>query len=664
MISRSRGAIYGSVPPRSGSTTDSSGRKPHLAPLSSRAQRRFNLFGALPTHPLGEAPPQSLFVLLDHGGDAADEISAFARADNRGARNGNSGAEPRGCGFDQRERSICDEWIRRALPRLNWRSHLFLLSRDRPLQPETFERLTAPIVSFLKSQGLATVHLHPVIALAPGHTGQRQSWRRLLAPTEPFQASAYQEQSEMRLLLLPLLVASPEVSTDDIERAADFFVERAARPSFYLAREPEPRLVRKADDEGIRLYVGPPGKASFDQVVEQLLVNHIFDALLLLVEDDEAELLAPCPAHLVVDAALGRVFGCLRRWKRGKDGVCLDTAATGELGLPDPVPPDLCATCIGRSLLSMRPNIDANQRRKEGGRVLFRVGGALSRQGEHALAAELSGHAVELCDRDQDRGSALVQQGLCLLAQGEHERADQALQKANAYPVDPGAVAVYRGRVQLELRDYIEALDRFAEALELGCQQTPREDICFEMALCHINIEEYAEARPWLEQSLKPGQEKAPVSFYRGICELGQGRALEALDHFQEALRIGPADEDLSRVLFYVGNCFKQLERFPEAIEALERAVAADPNELANHNLLGFCYYKTKEHDKAVECFRRAVEIDPRSGIDWANLGSNLRDLGRIDQAVAMYRKALSLDPTLDFARDNLSRLTGNDPSS
>ena len=91
----------------------------------------------------------------------------------------------------------------------------------------------------------------------------------------------------------------------------------------------------------------------------------------------------------------------------------------------------------------------------------------------------------------------------------------------------------------------------------------------------------------------------------------------------------------------------------------LEKAVAADPDDIANHNLLGFCYYKLKRHQDAVACFRRAVEIDPKSGIDWANLGSNLRDLGRIDEAVEMYRKALSLDPNIGFARDSLAKLIG-----
>jgi ribosomal protein S12 methylthiotransferase accessory factor len=130
------------------------------------------------------------------------------------------------------------------------------------------------------------------------------------------------------------------------------------------------------------------------------------------------------------------------------------------------------------------------------------------------------------------------------------------------------------------------------------------------------------------------------------------------MDRFEEALQLDPAKEDLGRILFYIGTCLKEMERFDEAIDVLERAVRADPEDILNHNLLGFCYYKIKRHEEAVACFRRAVELDPRSAIDWASLGSNLRDLGRIDEAIEMYEKALSLDPTIGFARSNLIELT------
>jgi len=306
----------------------------------------------------------------------------------------------------------------------------------------------------------------------------------------------------------------------------------------------------------------------------------------------------------------------------------------------------------------MRKNLKANNREKEGRQVYFKLALALAGHKRHGLAAGLAHHAFELSASNEDKAAALIHEGLCLRDSRQLEKAEEVLKLAGEYTDDQGLVAYHRGSVQFEWRDYIEALDRFAEALESGSKEVPVEDICFEMALCHINIEEYKEARPYLDRSLKPGQNKPTVSFYRGICDHGEGRILEAMDHFGEALRLGPAQEDLGRVLFYFASCLKELGRFEEAIDVLKSAISADPEDLPNHNLLGYCYYRTKQHEKAVECFRRAVEIDPRSGIDWANLGSNLRDLGRIEEAIQMYKKALSLDPFIGFARENLEKLT------
>jgi len=56
--------------------------------------------------------------------------------------------------------------------------------------------------------------------------------------------------------------------------------------------------------------------------------------------------------------------------------------------------------------------------------------------------------------------------------------------------------------------------------------------------------------------------------------------------------------------------------------------------------------------------FEKAIKIDPGSAIDYANIGSNLRELGNIPEAIKMYRMALEFDPDIDFARDNIERLT------
>ena len=54
------------------------------------------------------------------------------------------------------------------------------------------------------------------------------------------------------------------------------------------------------------------------------------------------------------------------------------------------------------------------------------------------------------------------------------------------------------------------------------------------------------------------------------------------------------------------------------------------------------------------------IRLDPSSAIDYANIASNYRDLGDTAKAVEYYRTALSIDPGIDFARDNLARLTGS----
>ena len=93
-----------------------------------------------------------------------------------------------------------------------------------------------------------------------------------------------------------------------------------------------------------------------------------------------------------------------------------------------------------------------------------------------ALAADWAHHAYELSDSDQDRTAALIHEGLCLREVERFENADEVLKLAGEYAEDQGIVAYHRGRVQFEWGEYIEALDRFEEALASGSQQVPLED--------------------------------------------------------------------------------------------------------------------------------------------------------------------------------------------
>jgi ribosomal protein S12 methylthiotransferase accessory factor len=156
-------------------------------------------------------------------------------------------------------------------------------------------------------------------------------------------------------------------------------------------------------------------------------------------------------------------------------------------------------------------------------------------------------------------------------------------------------------------------------------------------------------------QELIPG--KYYIKFFLGICHLNMGDHINALKYLEEALELDPKEEDIPSIYSYLAQCMNGLERFREAIDILKKAERYDNERTDIYNLMGFCYFKLKEHQKAIQCFKNVLRIDPSSAIDYANIASNYRDMGDMEKAIRYYSLALELDPTIEFARDNLTKL-------
>jgi ribosomal protein S12 methylthiotransferase accessory factor len=149
------------------------------------------------------------------------------------------------------------------------------------------------------------------------------------------------------------------------------------------------------------------------------------------------------------------------------------------------------------------------------------------------------------------------------------------------------------------------------------------------------------------------------VKFFLGVSHLSAGRPEEALAPLEEALLLGPPDQDTPSIYSYMGVCLKEMGQYHTAIETLEKAGSLDHQRTDVLNLMGYCYFKLKEHDRAISCFRRLLQLDPTSAIDYANIASNYRDMGQREEAIRYYRFALELDPGIEFARENLEHLEG-----
>lgn len=164
-----------------------------------------------------------------------------------------------------------------------------------------------------------------------------------------------------------------------------------------------------------------------------------------------------------------------------------------------------------------------------------------------------------------------------------------------------------------------------------------------------------------IEQKLETISSMLPdayyISFYRGRNLFNLGSFDEALPYFVSALQHSPEEEDLPYIYSYLGNCLVKLERYDEAITALQTGCEHDDERPDLHNLLGVCYFKKQQYTNAIPCFKRAVDLNPTSAMDYANLGVNYSKIDKNAEAIQFFTLALTLDPTLDFAREYMDRL-------
>ncbi|MDM8538022.1 YcaO-like family protein, partial [Desulfobacterales bacterium HSG17] len=147
------------------------------------------------------------------------------------------------------------------------------------------------------------------------------------------------------------------------------------------------------------------------------------------------------------------------------------------------------------------------------------------------------------------------------------------------------------------------------------------------------------------------------TQFYLGTSYLDLNDPETALEHLENAMKLNPAAQDIPSIYSYMGVCLRDLEKYNQALDVLEKGILMDSERTDIHNLMGFCYFKLKEHEKAIECFKKVLEIDPGSAIDYANIASNYREMGQKEKAIAYYEMALGIDGSIDFARDSLERL-------
>jgi len=213
-------------------------------------------------------------------------------------------------------------------------------------------------------------------------------------------------------------------------------------------------------------------------------------------------------------------------------------------------------------------------------------------------------YCADMASRDPENPDWMLKMGYCLYAKGRHEEAEGYFRKAVERTQDVDAKTYY----------------------VLGT-------IC-------IKSGRLEEARDHLIKSVK-GESK----FARSNQKLGE--VYMALKQYQAAL--GPLQTacDLERrdaeLKGSLGLCLLSLDRLPEAVTALQAAVALDPGLAKTHNNLANAYRKQGKLNESIKHYLLAIERTPRRHFPAAhlNLAAAYFDSGDTASALRHFEEAM-----------------------
>ncbi|MFD1509813.1 tetratricopeptide repeat protein [Lacimonas salitolerans] len=147
-----------------------------------------------------------------------------------------------------------------------------------------------------------------------------------------------------------------------------------------------------------------------------------------------------------------------------------------------------------------------------------------------------------------------------------------------------------------------------------------------------------------------PGPEQWFIFYARAISYERQDMWPEAEADFRKALELSP---EQPQVLNYLGySLVEQQRKLDEALDMIERAVAARPDSGYIVDSLGWVLYRLGRYEEAVGQMERAAELMPTDSVVNDHLGDVYWAVGRTLEARFQWRRALSFYGTADTSDD------------
>jgi serine/threonine-protein kinase len=215
-------------------------------------------------------------------------------------------------------------------------------------------------------------------------------------------------------------------------------------------------------------------------------------------------------------------------------------------------------------------------------------------------------------------------------------------------------LAVSRGADPDPLRDRVRQPGLWADGEALARLTEGTEAAAFSpqlaSAVARVVRDHHKEALSMLMMTQARFPQDSGINYELGIALCREGREMEGLGYLRAAMSVRPAACSHNGV----GYALMKLDRMDEALDHFQEAVRLDPKYAAAQFDLGDVLQRKGRLDEAVTHFQQAFEIDPELGAAQVSLGAAACAQGRFDDALAHYQQAARIDPGDAMAHDGL----------
>ncbi len=122
-----------------------------------------------------------------------------------------------------------------------------------------------------------------------------------------------------------------------------------------------------------------------------------------------------------------------------------------------------------------------------------------------------------------------------------------------------------------------------------------------------------------------------------------QERYPEALEAYQRALTREPGNPELS---FHVASLRLKQGQYDEALAVLRNGLAVSPNDYGLQKLLGKIDREMGNYPESIRAYQGAIAVQPERMGAHVGLGTTYVDSGQFEQAETAYQQATQLDPS------------------